>query len=78
MRDWMVEGMNLQLVKFGDRVIDFVLPSKMELTVVETEPNFKGNKDSVTKPAVLSCGATITIPGFVEQGEAVQEVHPPA
>ena len=70
-KDWFMEGMEVQLVKFGDKVIDFVLPDKVELEVVECEPNFKGNKDAVTKPAKLSCGATITIPGFIEQGDMI-------
>jgi len=51
-RNWMTEGMNLQLVKFGDLVIDFVLPSKMDLEIVETEPTYTGNKSANTKPAV--------------------------
>jgi elongation factor P len=40
---------------------------------VETEPTMKGNTaSSHTKPAVLSCGATITIPGFIEQGQKIK------
>ena len=40
---------------------------------VETEPTMKGNTaSSHTKPAVLSCGATITIPGFIEQGTKIK------
>ena len=41
--------------------------------VVETEPNVKGNTaQGYTKPAVLDCGATVNVPGFVEQGSKIK------
>ncbi len=70
--DWIMEGMELGLVSFQGSVIDINLPSTMELEVVQTDPNVKGNSaQGVTKPATLECGATISVPGFIEQGEKI-------
>jgi len=43
------------------------------LTIVETEPNFKG--DTVSgggKPAILETGYKTTVPMFVETGEKIK------
>jgi len=70
---WIVEGMECSLVTFKGKVIECVTPSPYVYEIVETEPNMKGNTaQGYTKPAVLSCGATISVPGFVEQGTLVK------
>eukprot|EP00586_Coscinodiscus_wailesii_P023673 CAMPEP_0172495438 /NCGR_PEP_ID=MMETSP1066-20121228/70732_1 /TAXON_ID=671091 /ORGANISM="Coscinodiscus wailesii, Strain CCMP2513" /LENGTH=222 /DNA_ID=CAMNT_0013267111 /DNA_START=100 /DNA_END=768 /DNA_ORIENTATION=+ len=71
--DWIGEGMEVSLIKFKGNVIEVVVPSPMVFEVVETEPNMKGNTaQGYTKPAVLSCGATISVPGFIETGQMVK------
>mmetsp|Transcript_6733 Transcript_6733/g.19934 ORF Transcript_6733/g.19934 Transcript_6733/m.19934 type:complete len:105 (+) Transcript_6733:945-1259(+) len=71
--DWIDEGMECNLVMFKGNVIECVLPSPVTLEIVETEPNVKGNTaQGYTKPAKLSCGATINVPGFLEQGEMIR------
>ena len=70
--DWISEGMEVQLVEFEGKVIDVNLPSTMALVVTSTDPNVKGNTaQGVTKPALLECGATIMVPGFIESGEKI-------
>lgn len=70
---WMVEGMNCDIVTFKDKCIDLNLPNPFTYEVSETEPNMKGNTSGAhTKPALLSCGATITIPGYIEQGTMIK------
>ena len=72
-KKWIVEGMECQLIVFKGEVIEVNPPSPYVYEIVETEPNVKGNSaQGVTKPAVLDCGATITVPGFVEQGSKVK------
>ena len=72
-KKWIVEGMECDLVVFKGEVIEVKAPSPYTYTVVETEPNVKGNtSQGYTKPAVLDCGATVTVPGFVEQGSQVK------
>ena len=72
-RKWIVEGMECDLVFFKGEVIEVRAPSPYVYEVVETEPNVKGNTaQGYTKPAVLSCGATVNVPGFVEQGSSIK------
>jgi elongation factor P len=70
---WVGEGMECNLVYFKEKVIEVLLPPHVVVQIVETEPSFKGNTANAhTKPAVLSCGATITIPGYLEEGEMIR------
>jgi hypothetical protein len=71
--DWIEEGMEVQLVFFKDGVIEVVLPGTTTYQIAETDPNMKGNTaQGYTKPATLSCGAVINIPGYLEQGEFIK------
>ena len=48
---WLSEGSEVTLVSFKDSVIEVVVPSPAVYTVVETEPNVKGNTaQGYTKP----------------------------
>lgn len=70
---WIGEGSLVKLVTFKGGVIEVVPPSPAVYVIVETEPTMKGNTASAhTKPAVLDCGATISVPGFLEQGTKIR------
>ncbi|KAL3895408.1 MAG: hypothetical protein SGARI_007458 [Bacillariaceae sp.] len=70
---WIEEGKEVSLVFFKGSVIEVVVPSTDVFEIVETEPNVKGNTaQGYTKPATLSCGATISVPGYLEQGELIK------
>ena len=70
---WIAGGMEVSLVSFKDKVIEVVVPSSVVYEIVETEPNVKGNTaQGYTKPATLSSGAVINIPGYLEQGEMIK------
>ncbi|KAL7470681.1 hypothetical protein ACHAXS_010915 [Conticribra weissflogii] len=72
-KKWISEGMECDLIFFKGEVIEVRVPSPFVFEVVETEPNVKGNTaQGYTKPAKLSCGATISVPGFVEQGSSIK------
>lgn len=72
-KKWISEGMEVDLIYFKGEVIEVRVPSPFVYEVVETEPNMKGNTaQGYTKPAVLSCGATVSVPGFVEQGSSIK------
>ena len=71
--DWISEGGEVTLVNFKDRIIEVIVPSPAVFEIVETEPTIKGSTaQGLTKPAVLSCGATITVPGYLTQGEEIK------
>lgn len=70
---WITEGSEISLVTFKDKVIEVVVPSPGIYEIVETEPNVKGNTaQGYTKPATLDCGATINVPGFLDQGQKIR------
>ena len=70
---WIAEGMEVNLVKFKDAIIEVVVPSSAIYEITETEPNVKGNTaQGYTKPATLSSGAVINVPGYLEQGEMIK------
>lgn len=72
-KKWITEGMECKLVFFKGNVIEVQVPSPHVFEVTETEPNMKGNTaQGYTKPAVLDCGATVSVPGFVEQGSMIK------
>jgi len=71
--EWIEEGMEVNLVFFKGKVIEVVVPQTQVYKIAETEPNMKGNtSQGYTKPAVLSSGATISVPGYLEQGEMIK------
>lgn len=71
--DWLEEGLEINLIFFKGNVIECVVPKSGVYEITETEPNVKGNTaQGHTKPATLSCGATITVPGYLEQGEMIK------
>lgn len=71
--DWLEEGMELSLVFFKGNVIEVVVPSTGVYKITETEPALKGNTaQGYTKPATLSCGAVINVPGYLVEGELIK------
>ena len=70
---WISEGMKVTLVFFKEQCIEVVVSPSMVYEIVETEPNVKGNTaQGYTKPATLDCGATISVPGYLEVGERIK------
>ena len=69
---YMREGQELELLFYGNEVLDVALPPAVELTITETEPNYKGDTSSGGKPATLETGAVTTVPFFVSRGEKIR------
>lgn len=62
-----------EVVLFGDEVIGVELPMTVELTVVETDPGFKGDTATGgTKPAKTETGLVVNVPLFVEEGTKIR------
>lgn len=67
------EGMEVNVVRWGDRVIDVELPNTVVLEVIETDPGLKG--DTATggsKAAKVETGASINVPLFVNIGDRIK------
>jgi elongation factor P len=62
-----------ELVLYGDEVIGIELPMTVELTVVATDPGFKGDTATGgTKPATTETGLVVNVPLFVEEGTRIK------
>jgi elongation factor P len=70
--NYLIEGLELELIKFEDRAIGIELPIKITVEVTETQPGVKGDTaQGGSKPAVIQTGATVTVPLFINQGEKI-------
>jgi elongation factor P len=66
------EGMDVQVVRWGDEALTVEVPIKVEYEITYTEPGFKGNTQSGTlKPATTETGASVMVPLFVNQGDRI-------
>lgn len=74
--DWakfLMEGMEVEVCEWNNKVIDVQLPNTVELKVVETDPGLKGDTQSGgNKPAKMETGATVTVPLFVQIDDVIQ------
>ncbi|MBL50778.1 MAG: elongation factor P [Candidatus Marinimicrobia bacterium] len=72
-KNFLVGGMNVDLLFDGNEVLDIRLPSHVKLEVTKTEPGFKGNTATgATKPATMETGFTLNVPLFIEEGDKLR------
>jgi elongation factor P len=67
------EGMEVNVVTWGDQVLEVELPNSVVLEVVQADPGVKG--DTATggsKPAIVSTGAQVMVPLFVSVGDRIK------
>jgi elongation factor P len=69
---YMQDNIKVQLEIFDGQPISVTLPTRIELEIIETEPEIRGaTASSLSKPAKLSNGVTVMVPAFVKQGERI-------
>jgi elongation factor P len=70
---FLVPGTKIQVEFFDGQPMGVELPSVVELTVVETQPEMRGATASNSpKPAKLETGVTIQVPPFIKQGDRIR------
>lgn len=69
---WMIDGMMVEILFHNGNAIDVEVPATVELKIVETPPNFKGDSQGGKKPATLESGAVVSIPFHVLEGETIK------
>jgi elongation factor P len=70
---FLVPGTKIEVGFFEGQPIGVELPSAVELTVVETQPELKGATASNSpKPAKLETGVTIQVPPFIKEGDRIR------
>jgi elongation factor P len=71
--NYLLDGTMVDVMFFEGRPIGIQPPTFMELTVVETDPGFRGDStNNVQKPAKLQTGLTVSVPLFVNQGDKLK------
>ena len=70
--NFMLEGMEVEVVMYGSEVLGVNIPEKVVLTVTESAPAVAGNTaTNALKEAKLETGFVVKVPMFVENGEKI-------
>ncbi len=70
--DWIIDGMNVDMMFFNGKAITVEPPMVVELKIVDTPPNFKGDSQGGRKPATLESGAVVQIPFHILEGDVIR------
>jgi elongation factor P len=58
---------------FDGKIINIVIPIKVQLKVTETPPGTRGNRAQAgTKTAIVETGAKVNVPLFIETGDIIE------
>ncbi len=73
-RDYLKEGVSLQVLKYNGAAVSLRLPQYVELTVIATELGTRGDTAAggATKQATLETGLVGRVPLFIKEGEVVR------
>lgn len=70
---YLKEGMEVNVVRWNDQVLEVELPNSVILEVTDTDPGVKGDTATGgTKPATVETGATVMVPLFISIGERIK------
>ena len=70
---YLLDALEVQVMVYNGRPVGIELPNFIEAEITHCEPGVKGNTaQGATKPATISCGATVQVPLFVERGEIIK------
>ena len=70
---YLKDGMEVNVIRWGEQVLEVELPNSVVLEIVQTDPGVKGDTATGgTKPAILETGAIIMVPLFIAQGERIK------
>ena len=70
-KNFLVEGLNVDVVQYEGELLGLNLPDKVELTITETTPAIKSASANATKDAIVETGLLVKVPLFIEEGEKI-------
>lgn len=70
--NWVIDGMNVDMLFHNGKPIGVDAPAVVELKIVETPPNFKGDSQGGKKPATLESGAVVQVPFHILEGDVIK------
>ena len=68
---FLLDGMDVSIVFFEGKVLDVILPDKVEMEVSETAPAVSNASATATKDAVTNTGLRLRVPMFIKEGEHI-------
>ncbi len=72
-KNFMLDGMEVNILFHNGKVIGVELPMTVELEVVETQPvSNKDRSGACRKPAKLETGAAVTVPCHITEGDKIK------
>lgn len=71
-QDFLQENLVIQVVYFNENPIGIELPTFVILKIIQTDPAFKGDTVSGTKPAKLETGAMVQVPFHLKEGDLIK------
>ncbi len=72
-KKFLKQGLEVEMLTFEGKIINIVLPIKVDLKVIQAPPSFKGNTaQGGTKPVVVETGAEIKVPFFIKEGDIIK------
>lgn len=70
---YLKEGMEVNVIRWGEQVLEVELPNSVVLEVTQTDPGVKGDTATGgTKPAIVETGAQVMVPLFIKVGERIR------
>jgi elongation factor P len=67
------ENVVVRVLSFNGNVFGIEPPNNVELTVIATDPGYKGDTaQGATKPATVETGAVVKVPLFVNEGDVIR------
>ena len=70
---YLKDGMEVNVVRWNDQILEVELPNSVTLEVTETDPGVKGDTATGgTKPATVETGAIVMVPLFISIGEKIK------
>jgi elongation factor P len=70
--NWIIDGFLVEMLFHNGKPIGVDAPATVELKIIETPPNFKGDSQGGKKPATLESGAVVQIPFHVLEGDTIK------
>lgn len=72
-KKYLYETLEVSLMLYNqEEILGVILPEKIVLEVVETEPGVKGDtKTNASKDAIMNTGLLVKVPLFIDKGERI-------
>ncbi|MBV9712898.1 MAG: elongation factor P, partial [Ktedonobacteraceae bacterium] len=72
-KSYLIDNLELDIVRYNDEPISVELPEKIVLRITYTEPGFKGDTATGgTKPATTETGLVVQVPLFVTNDDLIR------